>query len=163
MNYYETRELLINDGKTGSGKFRYTCMNDSRVWAVGYCAPFIEAKTRDNGGVFVTQDSCDLHNSYKDKYHTEPHDTAIEACNCYREYLIDCTLVTYDERKLKGDTQKPPYTVYTCAICGAPTRSYMAVGAYGMELYHLCTKHLNVESLCTLMGFGTLKSSYSNY
>jgi hypothetical protein len=37
MNYCQPREIADKDG-AGAGRWRYTCMNDGRVWAIGYCA-----------------------------------------------------------------------------------------------------------------------------
>ena len=37
MNYYQPRELKDKDGNP-SGIWHYTCMNDGRIWPVGYCA-----------------------------------------------------------------------------------------------------------------------------
>lgn len=37
MNYFDAREILGPDGEP-SGRWRYTCRNDDKVWAVGYCA-----------------------------------------------------------------------------------------------------------------------------
>lgn len=37
MNYYQPRELKDKEGKA-LGLWHYTCMNDGKVWPVGYCA-----------------------------------------------------------------------------------------------------------------------------
>lgn len=57
MNYYDAREMK-KDGK-GSGKWHYTCMNDGRIWPVGYCAEH------------------------------EGHPTKEEAHECYTKYCLD--------------------------------------------------------------------------
>ncbi len=36
MNYYDARELQGPDGQ-GTGRWHYTCMNDGRIWPIGYC------------------------------------------------------------------------------------------------------------------------------
>jgi len=38
MNYYQAREMY-KDGKP-SGKWHYICMNDGKIWPVGYCSPW---------------------------------------------------------------------------------------------------------------------------
>jgi len=53
MNYYDARELKDHSG------WRYTCMNDGRIWAVGSCAEHA------------------------------PHPTQVEAYECYTQYLLD--------------------------------------------------------------------------
>lgn len=52
MNYYQARELK-------KGGWHFTCMNDNKVWPVGFCTEH------------------------------EPHKTREEAEACYRLYLID--------------------------------------------------------------------------
>lgn len=52
MNYYDARELK-------DGGWRYSCMNDDRIWTVGSCAEH------------------------------EPHATQDEAYECYTRYLLD--------------------------------------------------------------------------
>lgn len=37
MNYYQPRELRNKETGKGTGLYHYTCMNDDRIWAVGYC------------------------------------------------------------------------------------------------------------------------------
>ncbi len=56
VNYYDARELADHSG------WRFTCQNDGRIWAVGYCA---------DG-------------------HT--HATQLEAYECYTGYLLDTRL-----------------------------------------------------------------------
>lgn len=55
MNYYDARQRKTDK------KWDYTCMNDGRIWPVGYCA--------DAGGGH--------------------HDTAEEARECYTRYLLE--------------------------------------------------------------------------
>lgn len=38
MNYYEARQVDPTSARSDAGKWRYTCMNDGRVWPVGLCA-----------------------------------------------------------------------------------------------------------------------------
>lgn len=59
MNYYEARELTDDQGNP-TGRYKYTVMNDHRIWSVGYCA-----------------DGCD------------GHATPEDACKHYRQYLLD--------------------------------------------------------------------------
>lgn len=57
MNYYRARLLKGPDGKE-TGIWHYTCMNDGRIWPLGYCK----------------QNNCQ-------------HTTPVEASNCYRKYI----------------------------------------------------------------------------
>lgn len=56
MNYYDAREKKGPDG-TPVG-WHYTCMNDNRIWAVGYCTEH------------------------------DPHTTKDEAYECWTRYLL---------------------------------------------------------------------------
>lgn len=38
MNYYEARRVDPDANRPDAGKWRYTCMNDGRIWPIGYCA-----------------------------------------------------------------------------------------------------------------------------
>jgi hypothetical protein len=38
MNYHQPRQINPESDQPDAGKWRYTCMNDGRVWAEGYCA-----------------------------------------------------------------------------------------------------------------------------
>lgn len=38
MNYHEPRQVNPDSGRPDAGKWRYTNMNDGRIWPEGYCA-----------------------------------------------------------------------------------------------------------------------------
>lgn len=40
MNYYQPRQVDPTADRPDAGKWRYTCMNDGRVWPVGNCSPY---------------------------------------------------------------------------------------------------------------------------
>lgn len=64
MNYYQARQ------NSSTGKWDFTCMNDGKIWAVGYCA--------EAGG--------------------NHHDTEQEAVRCYGEYVLDKRLSFHPEK-----------------------------------------------------------------
>lgn len=72
MNYYQPRELKDKDGNP-SGIWHYTCMNDGRIWAVGYCAQGCPGHdTKD--GAYEHQRQYELDNArYNGKLGNEHH------------------------------------------------------------------------------------------
>ena len=106
MNYYDARERKGADGK-GTGKWHYTCENDGRIYPVGYCAQ-----------------GC------------EGHDTPEEACEHYRQYLLN-ERTRYDGQ-LHGEQRE-------CAVCGAWTQGVVYVD--GWHSYVLCDEHRNREEM----------------
>src|SRR4051812_48360403 len=58
MNYLKARQMQ------STGKWHYTCRNDNFVWPQGYCAQEGSA--------------C----------HSTGHNTAEEACECYKQYQL---------------------------------------------------------------------------
>ena len=38
MNYHQPRQIDPVSDRPDAGRWRYTCMNDGKVWAEGYCA-----------------------------------------------------------------------------------------------------------------------------
>lgn len=79
MNYYQARER-----KDGGG-WHFTCMNDGRIWPVGYC--------RDH----------------------EPHETKEAAEVCYLDYLLDHKLRFVEESPVDGYTSAPSWPCIECS------------------------------------------------
>jgi hypothetical protein len=84
MNHYCARQ------RESDKRWEYTCKNDYRVRPVGYC----------NG-----------HFGQGPKFHTDGHSSPEEACDCYREYLLDMEL----RLNLECDG------LNKCVVCGTPT------------------------------------------
>lgn len=63
MNYYAPRQLKNPATGQPTGLWHYTCLNDGRVWPIGYCAG---------------------------KHNRPPchHTTELQASQCYRTYII---------------------------------------------------------------------------
>lgn len=49
MNYYQPRQVDPESDRPDAGKWRYTKMNDGKVWAVGYCAEGCEGHDTPEG------------------------------------------------------------------------------------------------------------------
>src|SRR5205807_6842276 len=123
MNYYDARERQ-RDGK-GTGIFDYTCMNDGKIWPVGYCGG--EWK-RDKRQSWMSDDDWKRNQEWEDeeertgrvtRYHSDGHPDKESACNCYKGYELDHHLHLDIE---SSDTQ------HKCEICGGWTQMGAEVG-----------------------------------
>ena len=128
MNYLKARQRQID------GRWNYTSMNDGEIYAIGYCHAFHEF---DNS-IPVTEQEKEKHQANSHKYHTIGHATEEEACECYRQYLLDHRLHLNKEM---GDQQKK------CHICGVWTDQFAEIG---INWYPLCPEHNTREVVATL-------------
>lgn len=79
--------------------WHYTCENDGQIWPVGYC--------RDH----------------------EPHPTAQEAKDCFRQYLLD-------------DISDTTYGDWTgCEVCDEPTKKGLSTRGPLGQGFPLCDRH----------------------
>jgi hypothetical protein len=128
MNYYDARQR--NEDK----RWDYTCRNDDRIWPVGYCHTYVEPEELDKIWP-MREEEREKHVANKHKYHTTGHATAEEACECYREYLLDQELRLGN----KWDSQ------HHCEVCDAWTDMYAEVGH--TKYMNLCEAHNNREEV----------------
>ena len=126
MNYFEPRQVDPQADRPDAGRWRYTCMNDGQIWAVGYCA----------GG-------C------------EGHATADDANQHQREYEIDNAWHRVQDggpgkvepwdpcEALIGVPEHP---------CGKRTPNVLTLGP-GIGIFgpHLCDEHLTFEGLSSVV------------
>jgi hypothetical protein len=142
LNYYKAREIQ-KDGKP-SGKYHYTCQNGDGVCAVGYCSRIRTCPACNGQGMFVPETSEYYCKECKSKgvYYLEDqevcpgHDTEMEACEHYRQYLLD--KARYDQ--VSKDIQKK------CDICQAWTQRAAYIPSEMVE-HFLCDEHCNREGL----------------
>lgn len=125
MNYYKPRQRE-------SLKWDYTCMNDGRVWAVGYCA----------GNYDHTPDEA--------PYHDDGHDTVEEACECYKRYQLDNHLDL--DGQMQGQKRK-------CAVEGCEEWTQGIVTIEGWQRFVLCDEHRTRETVEKLYSVGETWSS----
>jgi len=81
--------------------------------------------------------------SFKDKHHGDGHETAEQACACYKEYLLDQRLSL--NHKNSGSQHR-------CKVCGEWTQMFAMVGAY--DLFFLCDAHHNRDEIAKLLIVG---------
>jgi hypothetical protein len=149
MNYYDARQ------RQSDGKWDYSVMNDGHVHPAGYCSTWpVKNCEKNETVVWLPKEEWDKHRkeifAKQEKYHDHGHATHEEACECYRQYLLDSSLRFHEPEK-ELDTQ------YKCEICGAWTQCYAIVE---MSQWNLCKEHLNRESVEKLFGpIGSIMSS----
>lgn len=112
MNYHQARQVDPASDREDAGKWRYTNMNDGRVWPEGACAT-------DCPG----------------------HDTAEEACQHWVEGQVangvrwhDCSWTTCDNRHGTDENDKP-------ITCPNPAQRLAYVGSADNHGYTLCADH----------------------
>jgi hypothetical protein len=141
VNHYKARQREID------GRWDYTSGNSREgTHPVGYChayRPFTPERC-----TWMTAQQCDKENTeqapFVAKYHADGHATELEACECYREYLLDRRLRLYDP-------PSDPDTLHKCAVCGAMTAGMAEVD---MEHWFLCDAHRNRAEVEKLVPHG---------
>lgn len=162
MNYYQPLEISDKDGNP-TGKFHYTKRNGEHIYPVGYCnfrmkdlGEIIEKdgfkfiKTESGIEIPIRQEEINIHKAVEHKYHKEGHDTPEEACECYKEYLLD---------KHMNLGHKMMGTKKTCENegCEEMTDNMAIVGG---RSFILCDKHRNRETIEKMFEVGNAISSY---
>jgi hypothetical protein len=90
-----------------------------------------------------------------ERFHRDGHETAEEACDCYKAYLLDIRLhLTRWEHKTEGGEDVLPGVLHICDApgCTAYTSNHASVGGAGPS-WALCDEHLTrevVEGLLTV-------------
>lgn len=125
MNYYQARQ------RTEDERWDYTCMNDRRIWPVGYCRRW---KDWDEDLKKTHPAEYERYVAAKAKFHSEGHATKEEAERCHREYELDNFLKAFS---CLSDEQ------HKCEECGAWTQS--GLGLRGIPGNYLCAAHATRE------------------
>jgi len=130
MNYQQARQRKTD------GRWDFTSMNDGVVHAIGYCC---EYDAIDPSVIPISEEEQNRLRSFAHKHHTDGHDTAEQAQECYKEYLLDHRLRL--DQTMSDQQQK-------CRICGAWTDKFATLST--TTLYVLCPEHNNRESVAQL-------------
>ena len=130
MNYYAARQ------KEG-GRWDYTCMNDGRIWPIGYCMPYKEwwIDLKEKIGYETRPEDIAKYQSHQSQYHADGHATAEEACECYRRYVLDHKVRL--NRSWDGGQ-------FRCQVCGEWTQLYADIDHRAINL---CEKHNTQEQV----------------
>lgn len=143
MNYYAARQ------RQSDSRWDFTCRNDDRIWPVGYCGGWAEWTDADEARIPGLQRAQEKLLPFKPHFHEDGHETAEQACGCYRRYLLDT--------RTRYDLSHPEYQ-RKCAKCGAWTE---AAAEVDHTIFDLCDEHRTREVLEELFDkVGTITSSY---
>lgn len=130
MNYDQARQ------RDKDKLWDYTSMNDGVIRPLGYCAGWRPLDPTD--WLYVLHKPYwDRLEQFKDKFHDDGHATDVEACDCYRGYLLD--------HRLDFISMKPHEK---CQVCGVYTGGWAQID--GWSKFCLCAEHQTravVESL----------------
>ncbi len=148
MNHYKARQ------RENDQRWDYTFANvRAGTCPVGYCRAW---KPLEPGAVGMLPGQAEQYNAqmapFVHKFHANGHATAEEACDCYREYLLDHRL------QLRDPPPNPP-TLSKCVVCGVYTAG---VAELGMDRWALCDEHRNRVEVEKLVPKGELES-WSSY
>jgi hypothetical protein len=138
MNHYAPRQkhdLL----------WHYTVSNGGHIRAVGNCSPYqwclCSKNDRYRQEDMQTIDDCDLCHGHKYVLNTKNpcpgHATAQEACNHYKEYLLDNAEFNYGDETSR---------LYKCDAVGCEEKTRHYANCKG-HFYHLCDHHHNRTGL----------------
>lgn len=141
MNFLKPRQ------RQSDKRWDYTSANDNQktCYAIGYCAPYRHwtDEQRERLGGYITDEMVAESEATKHKHHEDGHATAEEACECYKQYLLD------HETSYDGHKQEP---WSPCDICQKRTPSVVMVS--GWPKAHLCDEHRNRECLEKVLKVG---------
>jgi len=151
MNYYEPLQ------RESDKRWDYTQRRDGRTWAVGYCRGWDES-TREalieqygDERAEMFHRAQEERRAHQDRYHKDGHATSEEACECYKQYLLD-NRVTLEFGTTK-DTQ------HRCAVEGCENWT-QKTAMVDHQTYDLCDEHRNLEALKDLVCVGVSFGSY---
>ncbi len=134
MNYYTAKQ------RTSDGLWEYTVNNRP----TGYCREYIDPDSyQDWIREHMLESEIEKIRSFKDKYHICGHNTEQEACECYKEYVLDHHLML---------NRKDISCQRRCVKCNEWTQGLAYVGQY--SLWFLCDKHQTREIVAELYEVG---------
>lgn len=128
MRHYSARQRT-------DGRWDFTCGNQP----VGYCGEFIEWGDNErkmfgeNFANHVIEEQKDY--KFRHKHHIDGHATAEEACECYKQYLLDNNMRVSNNKNSQ----------HKCGVCGEWTTQFVQVGESWLRT--LCEKHSNKEEV----------------
>lgn len=151
MNYYGALQ------RKDTLRWDYTKTNDGKTWPVGYCRGWEERTEEEliekfgtvlGKGIYKDQEK---ERPDKDRYHVDGHETKAEACECYKQYVLD--------HHMRLDAGQSPDTQHRCEVAGCEgwTQTHAVVD---MHPFYLCDEHRNRETLEKLYSVGESWSSY---
>lgn len=125
--------------RKADGRWDYT----SGGAPTGYCHAPNDPAEYERLGIHVSEHELQLWEQFKDKYHTDGHATADEACECYKQFLLDNRL--HLDNKQENQQSR-------CQVCKEFTQGLATVGPYRMFI--LCDEHRTRETVTELLKVG---------
>lgn len=145
MNHYSTKR------RESDSKWDYTFSSRrTGIHPIGYCAGWKEYSHEERLQVPMNDYEWEKIQSYRDKYHSNGHETDSEAQACYRQYLLDTRMRL---NKTTDDQQ------HKCQICDGWTQGYAEVD--NSFFFRLCDVHMSIECVTQLMP--SIGESWSSY
>lgn len=127
-------------------------MNNGQIYPVGYCGgwPAWLDEGADPAPLLPIHQQLEREKllPFKASFHTTAHETAEEACNCYKTYLLDTGL------RFSEDT----HSKQKCEVCGEWTCGVAEVANHAQ--YRLCPPHANRVEVEKLFSVGSYASSF---
>ena len=122
------------------GRWDYT----RNGFPTGYCHKY--KRLFESGGVLppeVAQRENERMEPFVSKFHDDGHETAEEARECYKQYLLDTRLHLVTEEPENASQQ------HRCQICQKFTGCHASAGPY--RLFTLCPEHQTREHVASLL------------
>jgi hypothetical protein len=131
------------------GTWAYTSMNDGEVWAIGYCEPFREWSDESIDSIYGDRGIYDCffepYRATKEKHHEGGHATKEEACECYKQYVLDHKLVYAVPEEDLRECDYPECKLAGVCEMGIPI---------GPQRFVLCAHHMSKEHISSLISIG---------
>lgn len=136
MNYYEPKQ------RTSDGRWDYTRNNR----ATGYCCEFRPFDEEFVKNYHISESEVEKHNQFSEKYHADGHETEEQACECYKQYLLDHKL-----RFSKSQNEQRK-----CQVCKEWTQNFTELDC---RIFTLCDEHNNREEISKIYSAPSWSSS----
>ncbi len=134
MKYYTALQ------RQSDGFWDYT--SNSRP--IGYCCEYVDPDSYEEYiRKYMSDSQVERIRSFKDKYHNHGHFTKEEACQCYKEYMLD---------HFMSLNRKDINSQHRCKKCNEWTQGLAGVGGY--SLWSLCEKHQTREVISEFYSVG---------
>lgn len=156
MQYYGPHRVYKDKEQTKLLGYVYAASVDNVPLVIGYCAgweslekeKFEQVLGKESPLTELSLVQAKQLEAFKHKFHTSLHATEEEACDCYREYCLDQSLIL-DNSNPAGQRR--------CISCGDWTDKYAQVEH---SVFYLCEKHCTREEVEKYYKVGTRISSY---
>lgn len=111
---------------------------------IGYCSEYVDPDSYEEYiRKYMSDSEVERIKSFKNKHHNHGHITKEEACQCYKEYMLDNFLSL---------NRKDENSQHRCKKCNEWTQGLAGVGWY--SLWHLCEKHQTREVISEFYSVG---------